>query len=212
MHPEPVENISIGEQEIRSLKKPDVTSTKEDGDDISKTRRLDTSIDYTSSNLRASDKDQKNDPRALLRNSLFDSLLDESIRMAFCEHVENKELPVRNACAGHMLQLILHLVSSAENPEVRVERGRKVATALVAKLSKLVQGCLSSNNENKPDAKHSHILIIVSLRTLSKLMRKDNNSFQSAAISDFGKVRDALAGSSIKSKDKTDPRFVCNVQ
>ena len=159
MHPEPVEEITLVEQDMRNLKKPDITSAVEDG------HSLDATFEYAN-NAHAFERDHNNDPRALLRNTLFDSLLDESIRMAFFEHAENTsyELPVRNTCAGHMLQLILHLVNTAENPELRLERGRKVANALVLKLSKLVECCLNSKKENTQNVKHLHFSMVVALR------------------------------------------------
>ncbi len=101
----------------------------------------------------------------------------------------------------YVLQLAVDLVLNAKTDELKASRGKEMVGALTKHLKSLIEGC-SSDAELPRD---TCTKIVMTLRSLTSLVlaRRDimNRKF---SLETKGK-------SNSRQKDKTDPRFVCDV-
>jgi len=152
----------------------------------------------------------------LQKDYLFDMLLGLSIQMTFFlveMPVENQSEADKNTRGfylgvNHLHQLLLYLILHASSSKSRKHRGKMFADEMTRNLSQLVQEYLNG----KLDEKTQHlarIAMIISLKSLSRLrLTKDAQSISLAVASDD---LDFDYEKPSKTKDKTDPRFVCDV-
>mmetsp|Transcript_17243 Transcript_17243/g.21173 ORF Transcript_17243/g.21173 Transcript_17243/m.21173 type:complete len:1691 (+) Transcript_17243:685-5757(+) len=128
--------------------------------------------------------------------------------------------PCSSKSANHILNLLLHVVAQSETEEIRAEREEKVAKTAISKLSDLVDNCLelSSREEAKKlNSKMFHVSIILIMKMLLNLLLRWDPFVNKERVvpsiepeQDVAEAETAQPSSCItKSKDKTDPRFVC---
>jgi|SaaInl74LU_5_DNA_1037368.scaffolds.fasta_scaffold04256_2 hypothetical protein len=101
----------------------------------------------------------------------------------------------------HVLQLAVDLVLNATTDELKASRGKEMVVALTKHLKNLIEGC-PSDAEVPPDACTK---IVMSLRSLTSLVlaRRDIMSRKFPP--------ETKGKPSSRQKDKTDPRFICDV-
>jgi len=101
----------------------------------------------------------------------------------------------------HVLQLAVDLVLNATTDELKASRGKEMVVALTKHLKSLIEGC-PSDAEVPPDACTK---IVMSLRSLTSLVlaRRDIMSRKFPP--------ETKGKPSSRQKDKTDPRFICDV-
>ncbi|KAL7555193.1 hypothetical protein ACHAWF_018842 [Thalassiosira exigua] len=132
------------------------------------------------------------------RSRLFTMLLDMMIRSLSA--TEGKETPLPSS---HVLQLVINIVLDSDL-HLKYSRAKEMARAIFHNITSLAKLCQSDGGF----AKHSSKLVVC-MRTLSSLIlqkREIGRDMAQAATHD--EERD---GAQHHHKDKTDPRFVCDV-
>ena len=101
----------------------------------------------------------------------------------------------------YVLQLAVDLVLNATTDELKASRGKEMVGALTKHMKSLIEGCSVDTGVPRNTCKK----IVMSLRSLTSLVlaRRDIMS-RKFSLETKGKSRN-------RNKDKTDPRFVCDV-
>jgi len=109
--------------------------------------------------------------------------------------------------SSHVLQLVVDLVINSRTEELKSARGKEMVFAFTKNIPCLVRACLSNESSFSQHCSK----LVVSLRTLASLVlqkRELNCDPPLVALTDEEKDS---TGTNNHHKDKTDPRFVCEV-
>uniref|UniRef100_A0A7S2EA45 GRF-type domain-containing protein n=1 Tax=Ditylum brightwellii TaxID=49249 RepID=A0A7S2EA45_9STRA len=115
-----------------------------------------------------------------------------------------------------LFQLVLRLIQSSESEELRLQKGQRMAEALCDRIILLVKTCIEKDPSKDATAQAKSSLIIAIRSLVSLIVQKFSlDGFDSTSIPEQEEPNDSetfsLSPSSMKKRDKTDPRFVCEV-
>ena len=150
-------------------------------------------------------------------SSIFDGVLDLATRSL--EH----ETAMSGTVAEHiepLLNCLLQLVSNSESEDMQVQRGKSMAARLCQSIGSLIESCVKEEGKDdgaessKVEDAHARSSLNIALCALSSLISGRSALLTSPNASANCKLHsgerdraDLTAGH----KDKTDPRFVCDV-
>ena len=206
MRPVAIANTNIEKVRQAAIPSKEITEPSQDADEDDAVLRIALKMSletYNESKVEVS----KEESSTLLREKLFEKILTDVLNSLLPSHDNLKRINQHIPVIGLLLSLIL----GCQSEDDRLALSEKMCKAFCKEIEILIHSCKSGNASNI--SKHyGQTSLVICLRSLGCLVTRRELSTRIEKDDNRGSVAEPLPSlqSTTKTRDKTDPRFVCD--